>query len=57
MEAAIWAVCQYRGVDVATVYDLGSVLPPDDWVAETDSVRGLVEMLDPVLSALELSLR
>lgn len=51
--AAIWAVCQYRGVDTATVHELGDVLTPEEWVPETDSDRGLQEMLDPTVEALE----
>jgi len=51
--AAIWAVCQYRGVDTATVHELGDVLTPGEWVPETHSERGLQEMLDPTIEALE----
>ena len=51
--AAIWAVCQYRGVDTATVHELGDVLTPDEWVPETHSERGLQEMLEPTVEALE----
>jgi uridine phosphorylase len=50
--AAIWAVCQYRGVDTATVHELGDVLTPGEWVPETDSKRGLEEMLEPTVEAL-----
>lgn len=51
--AAIWAVCQYRGIDTATVHELGDRLAPEQWVPETDSERGLQEMLDPTVEALE----
>lgn len=51
--AAIWAVCQYRGIDTATVHELGDVLTPEEWVPETDSKRGLQEMLEPTVEALE----
>lgn len=51
--AAIWAVCQYRGVDTATIHELGDVLMPDEWVPETDSERGLMEMLEPIVTALK----
>lgn len=51
--AAIWAVCQYRGVETATVHELGDILTPDEWVPETESERGLQEMLEPTVEALE----
>lgn len=51
--AAIWAVCQYRDVDTATVHELADVLTPDEWVPETDSDRGVTEMLTPTVDALE----
>lgn len=51
--AAIWAVCQYREIDTATVHELGDVLTPEEWVPETDSKRGLQEMLEPTVEALE----
>lgn len=51
--AAIWAVCQYRGVDTATVHEIGDYLTPDEWVPETEAERGLPEMLEPTVEALE----
>lgn len=51
--AAIWAVCQYRDVATATVHELGDVLTTEEWVPETESERGLQEMLDPTIEALE----
>lgn len=51
--AAIWAVCQYRGVDTATVHELGGVLTPEEWQPETQQDRGVTEMFDPVVAGLE----
>lgn len=51
--AAIWGVCQYRGADTATVHELGDILTPDEWVPETESDRGLQEMLEPTVEALD----
>ena len=51
--AAIWAVCQYRGVDTATVHELGGVLTPEGWQPETNSDRGVTEMFDPTVVGLE----
>lgn len=51
--AAIWSVCAYRGVDAATVHQIGDYLSPDEWVPEAASERGLPEMLDPTIQALE----
>lgn len=51
--AALWAVCRYRGVDAATVHQIGDYLGPDRWIPETGGGRGLPEMLDPTVSALE----
>lgn len=51
--AAIWAVCQCRGVDTATVHELGDILMPDEWVPETQSERGLQEMLEPTIRGIE----
>lgn len=51
--AAIWAVCQYRGVDTASVHELGGVLTPEEWKPATRQDQGVTEMFDPVLSALE----
>jgi len=51
--AAIWAVCEYRGVDAATVHQIGDYLSPEEWVPEAASERGLPEMLDPTIQALE----
>lgn len=51
--AAIWAVCEYRGVDAATVHQIGDYLSPDEWVPDSESDRGLPEMLAPTVAALE----
>lgn len=50
--AAFWAVCEYRGVDAATVHQIGDYLTADEWVPESDDERGLPEMLPPVVEAL-----
>mgnify|MGYP006278027851 FL=1 len=51
--AAIWSVCEYRGADAATVHQIGDYLSPEEWVPEAASERGLPEMLDPTIQALE----
>ena len=51
--SAVWAVCQYRGVDTASVHELGGVLTPEEWQPETRRERGLVEMFDPTVAGLE----
>jgi uridine phosphorylase len=51
--AAIWAVCQYRGVDTASVHELGGVLTPEEWQPETHRDRGVAEMFDPTVIGLE----
>ena len=51
--AAIWAVCRYRGVDTASVHELGGRLTPGEWQPETRKDRGVTEMFDPAVSGLE----
>ena len=51
--AAIWSVCQYRNVDTATIHEVGDYLAPDDWVPDAEAERGLQEMLEPTVRALE----
>ena len=51
--AAIWSVCQYRNADTATIHEVGDYLAPDDWVPNAEADRGLREMLDPTVRALE----
>lgn len=51
--AAIWAVCQYRGVDTASVHELGGVFTPEEWQPETQKDRGVKEMFDPIVVGLE----
>lgn len=51
--AAIWAVCQYRGADAATVHQIGDYLSPDEWVPDSETDRGLPDMLSPTVAALE----
>lgn len=50
--AALWAVCQYRGVDTATIHQIGDYLTAAEWVPESDDERGLPEMLSPTVEAL-----
>ncbi len=52
--AAIWAVCQYRGVDTASVHELGGLLTPEAWQPETQRDRGVEEMFEPTVDALEI---
>jgi uridine phosphorylase len=49
--AAIWAVCQYRGVGAATVHHADDYLSADEWI-DPDSAD-LVDRLDPTVRALE----
>lgn len=51
--AAIWSVCQYRNADAATIHKVGDYLTPDDWVPDATAERGLQEMLQPTVRALE----
>jgi len=51
--AAIWAVCQYRGVDTATVHELGGVLTPEAWQPVSERERDVTAMFDPTLAGLE----
>lgn len=50
--AAIWAVCQYRGVSAATVHEIGDYITPGEWTPETEATRGLPEMLNPAVEGL-----
>jgi uridine phosphorylase len=51
--AAMWAVADYRGADAATVHEIGDYLTPDEWAPDAVADRGLPEMLNPVVKALE----
>lgn len=51
--AAIWAVARYRGADAATLHEVGDYLTPERWVPEADADRGLTDMLDPTVAAME----
>jgi uridine phosphorylase len=51
--AALWAVCQFRGVGTATVHQIGDYIAPDEWTPDSDDERGLPEMLEPTTAALE----
>lgn len=51
--AAIWSVCHYRNADTATVHEVGDYLAPDGWVPDAEAERGLQEMLQPTVKALE----
>jgi uridine phosphorylase len=50
--AAIWAVCQYRGIDAATVHEIGDYLTPGEWVSESDADAGWGALLTPTIDAL-----
>jgi uridine phosphorylase len=52
--AAVWAVCQFRGADAATVHHVDSYLDPEDPVA--DSERDLPALLDPTVRGLSAHL-
>jgi uridine phosphorylase len=54
--AALWSVCQYRGADTATVHEIGDYLTTEEWVPESGGERGLVEMLEPTVRALDAHL-
>lgn len=51
--AALWSVCQYRGIDTATVHEIGDYLTPSEWEPETEVEQGLEDMFDPTVKALE----
>jgi uridine phosphorylase len=51
--AAIWAVCQYRGVDTASIHELGGYLTPEEWQPGTEKNRGVTEMFGPTVAGLE----
>ncbi|MFT4923459.1 MAG: uridine phosphorylase [Haloarculaceae archaeon] len=51
--AAIWAVCQYRGVDAATVHHADDYLSREAWITDDDRERDLADLLDPTVQALE----
>jgi uridine phosphorylase len=51
--AAIWAVCQYRGVDAATVHHADDYLSAEEWIDPEARSAGLVDRLDPTVRALE----
>lgn len=51
--AALWAVAEYRGADAATVHEVGDYLTPEEWVPDADADRGLTDMLDPTVAAME----
>ena len=51
--AAIWAVCQYRGVDAATVQHIGDYLTAEEWIPDTDTDWGLPKMIGPTIEAVE----
>lgn len=50
--AAIWAVCQYRGVSAATVHEIGDYITPGKWTPEIDSARGVAEMFTPTVEGM-----
>ena len=35
---AIWAVCQYCGVDTASIHELDGYLTPEKWQAKTQPI-------------------
>lgn len=51
--AAVWAVCQYRGAESATVHHVDDYLSRDVRVDESDRERRLPDLLDPTVRALE----
>lgn len=51
--AAIWAVCQYRGVDAATVHHADDYLSAEEWIDPENRTAGLEDRLDPTVRALE----
>lgn len=51
--AALWAVCAYRGALTATVHEVGGYLTAEGWTPEAPAERGLPEILDPTVDALE----
>ena len=55
--AAVWAVCDSRGVSAATVHQIGDYVTTDEWVPEAGGDRGLPAMLDPTVTALTAFVR
>jgi uridine phosphorylase len=51
--AAVWAVCQYRGADAATVHHVDDYLAPEARVDPEARDASLVDRLDPTVAALE----
>lgn len=51
--AALWAVCEYRDVDTATVHGVGDYLAPDEWTPRVDDDYVLPDQLEPTVKALE----
>lgn len=51
--AAIWAVCQYRGVDGATVHHADDYLSAEAWIDPESRSADLADRLDPTVRALE----
>lgn len=50
--AALWAVCEYRDVDAATVHEVGDYLAPDEWTPSVEEDCVLPAQLAPTLAAL-----
>lgn len=50
--AALWAVCEYRDVDSATVHEVGDYLAPDEWTPSVEDDCALPAQLDPTVRAL-----
>ena len=51
--AAVWAVCQYRGADAATVHHVDDYLAPESRIDPERREASLVDRLDPTVAALE----
>lgn len=51
--AAVWAVCEYRGADAATVHHVDDYLAPEAHIDPTTREATLVDRLDPTVAALE----
>lgn len=51
--AAVWAVCQYRGADAATIHHVDDYLSADARVCHADRSVSLADRLDPTVRALD----
>lgn len=51
--SAVWAVCKYRGVNAATVHEIGDYLLVDEWDDGAERSCDLPAMLAPTVEAVE----